>query len=119
LLFIALHFASPFPWIMAAVVIFWGGANFAFGSPLQTRMLVWAGDAPNLTSALIPASFNVGIAIGAVLGSTLLGAGVGYEYLPFIGAVCLVLAAATAVTSNDMEKRSSVVPPVPTPAAAE
>jgi DHA1 family inner membrane transport protein len=119
LLFIALHFASPFPWIMALVVIFWGGANFAFGSPLQTRMLVWAGDAPNLTSALIPASFNVGIAIGAVLGSTLLGAGMGYEYLPFIGAVCLVLAVITAVISNEMEKRSSATPPLAAAVPAE
>lgn len=119
LLFVALHYASPFPILMAAVVIFWGGANFAFGSPLQSRMLMWAADAPNLTSALIPAGFNVGIAIGAVLGSTLLGAGIGYEYLPLIGAISLALATLTAFISNEMEKRSSVLPPQPMAIPAE
>lgn len=119
LLFVALYLASPYPLLMAVVVIFWGGANFAFGSPLQTRMLIWAADAPNLTSALIPAGFNVGIAIGAILGSTLLGAGMGYQYLPFIGAVCLALAAATAIISNAVEKRSGAVPPAPMGVAAE
>lgn len=119
LLFVALYLASPYPLLMAVVVIFWGGANFAFGSPLQTRMLIWAADAPNLTSALIPAGFNVGIAIGAILGSTLLGAGMGYQYLPFIGAVCLALAAVTAIISNVLEKRSSAVPPAPMALAAE
>ncbi len=118
-LFIGMHFFSPFPWLMAATVIFWGGANFAFGSPLQSRMLMWAADAPNLTSALIPAGFNVGIAIGAVLGSTLLANGLGYQYLPFIGAVSLALSVIIAIASNEWEKRSHAVPPHPIGVPAE
>ena len=69
LMYVAIYFASPFPLVMAVAVIAWGGVNFAFGSPVQSRVLAWAADAPNLASALIPTGFNIGIAIGAVLGS--------------------------------------------------
>src|SRR5690606_3193765 len=49
LLFAGLYFVSPHPVLMSIGVVLWGGANFAFGSPLQSRMLIWAADAPNLT----------------------------------------------------------------------
>ncbi|MCW5720168.1 MAG: MFS transporter [Devosia sp.] len=116
-LFIALHLASPYPLPMAITTVLWGGANFAFGSPVQSRVLAWAGDAPNLASALIPTGFNIGIAIGAVLGANLLDAGFGYANLPLIGLVAALLAAAIAVFSHVWEKRSTPVPPAP--AAAE
>lgn len=113
--FILLYAVSPYPLVMAVVVVFWGGVNFAFGSPLQSRILLWAGDAPNLASALIPASFNLGIAIGAVLGATLLDSGFGYRNLPLIGAGALVLAAGVAIGSYRLERRS----PQPLPSPAE
>lgn len=117
-LFVGLYFASPYPILMSIAVIFWGGANFAFGSPLQSRMLMWAADAPNLTSALIPAAFNVGIAIGAILGASLIDTGMGYQYLPFIGAVSLLFAVATAITSAALERRNGHLPPLPAAAPA-
>jgi len=104
--FVLLYAVSPYPLAMAIVMVFWGGVNFAFGSPLQSRVLLWAGDAPNLASALIPASFNLGIAIGAVLGAALLDSGFGYRNLPLIGAGALVLATAVALISYWYERRS-------------
>lgn len=118
LLFVGLHFASPYAIPMSIAVILWGGANFAFGSPLQSRMLMWAADAPNLTSALIPAGFNIGIAIGAVLGAGLLDAGMNYQYLPFIGAVALALAALIATISGLAERAGGGNPPLPVSASA-
>lgn len=112
-LFLGLYAASPYPWIMPLVVVLWGGANFAFGSPLQSRMLMWAADAPNLTSALIPTGFNIGIAIGAVLGAGLLERGMGYQYLPLIGAVALALSVLIAIGSALLEKRAGNAPPSP------
>ena len=111
LLFVALYFISPFALPMFILVILWGGANFAFGSPLQSRMLLWAADSPNLTSALIPAGFNVGIAIGAVLGARIIEAGFGYQALPLIGVVCLALAAIIALISAIWELRSDALRP--------
>lgn len=112
-LFIGLYFASPYAIPMSIAVILWGGANFAFGSPLQSRMLMWAADAPNLTSALIPAGFNIGIAVGAILGAGLIEAGMGYQSLPLIGAISLALATIIAVWSGLWERRSAGHPPLP------
>ena len=118
LAFTIVYLVSPNPWIMTAAVLFWGGVNFAFGSPLQSRILAWAADAPNLASALIPSCFNIGIAIGAVLGATLLEAGFGYRNLPLIGTVALVLAMGIAVLSYVWERRSGVTQPQLAGAAA-
>lgn len=118
LMYVAIYFASP-SWIaMAVVALFWGGGNFAFGSPLQTRILQWAADAPNLASTLIPTAFNIGIALGAALGGGLIEAGIGYRNLPWIGFACLLLAAAVAVSSAWWEKRTRQVPPMLKEAAA-
>lgn len=106
LAFIAVYLVSPYPLVMAIAVLFWGGLNFAFGSPVQSRILAAAADAPNLASALIPSCFNIGIAIGAVLGAGLLDAGFGYRNLPFIGAVAMVLAALIAIGSYWAERRA-------------
>ena len=120
LAFAIVYLVSPYPLVMAIAVLFWGGVNFAFGSPLQSRVLAWASDAPNLASALIPSGFNVGIAIGAVLGSTLLEAGFGYRNLPLIGTLALILAMGIAILSYIWERRSgATVPQLVEAAAAE
>lgn len=115
-LFIIVHFVSPYPIAMALLAAFWGGTNFAFGSPLQARILTWASDAPNLASALIPTAYNVGIAIGAILGAVLLEANFGYANLPLIGVVTSTLCVALAISSHLAEKRSPARPPVVSPA---
>ena len=111
-IYMAIYFASPYAIVMAITVIAWGGVNFAFGSPVQSRVLAWAADAPNLASALIPTGFDIGIAIGAVLGAALLENGFGYRNLPWIGAGALLLAVAIAILSYVWEKRSGAVPPL-------
>lgn len=116
-MFTTLYFVSPYPMAMAVATILWGGVNFAFGSPVQSRVLAWAADAPNLVSALIPTGFNIGIAIGAVLGASLIDGGYGYGVLPLIGAVCSALAAGIAILSAIWDRSTGAQPPVP--AAAE
>jgi DHA1 family inner membrane transport protein len=103
---------SPYPILMGICVVFWGGANFAFGAPIQSRVLQWAADAPNLASTLIPTGFNIGIAIGAVLGAEMLENGFGYRDLPWIGAIALALSCAIAIASLILEKRSGATPPL-------
>ena len=112
LAFTLVYLVSPYPVIMGGAVLFWGGVNFAFGSPVQSRVLAWSADAPNLASALIPSGFNVGIAIGAVLGASLLEAGFGYRSLPLIGTAALLIALVIAIASYVLERRSDAVPPL-------
>lgn len=118
-MFVTIHFVSPYPVVMAIATILWGGVNFAFGSPVQSRVLAWAADAPNLASALIPTGFNIGIAIGAVLGAYVIDSGLGYGFLPLIGGISSALAAAIAIGSGLWDRSTGAMPPVPVAAAAE
>ena len=118
-MFVTIYFVSPYPIVMAIVTILWGGVNFAFGSPVQSRVLAWAADAPNLASALIPTGFNIGIAIGAVFGAHVIDSGLGYGFLPLIGGISSALAAAIAIGSGLWDHSTGALPPSPVVAAAE
>ncbi len=85
---------------MSILMVVWGAVGFAFGAPAQARILTAASDAPNLASTLIPSAYNVGIALGAVVGSLLLGAGSSYTALPLIGGAASLIAVGIAVLSG-------------------
>ncbi|WP_315924237.1 MFS transporter [Mesorhizobium sp. SP-1A] len=113
LMLAALYLAAPYPLPMVAAIFAWGGLNFSIGTAVQTRILGWTADAANLASSLIPAGFNVGIALAASLGATVLDAGYGYRSLPLFGAAAIVLAVAVAIASYMAELRSGAKPPLP------
>ncbi|RWF70943.1 MAG: MFS transporter [Mesorhizobium sp.] len=112
-----IYAVSPYPVPMVVAITVWGGLSFAIGTPIQTRILTWTADASNLASSLIPAGFNVGIALAASLGAAMLNAGYGYLSLPVVGALAMLVAVAVALASHLQEWRSSATPPLP--AAAE
>lgn len=112
-----IYAVSPYPLPMVIAIFVWGGLNFAIGTPIQTRILTWTADASNLASSLIPSGFNVGIALAASLGATMLNAGYGYRSLPVVGAIAMLVAVAVALASHVWEWRSRAAPPLP--AAAE
>ena len=109
----AMYLLSPYPLPMIATIVVWGGINFAVGTPIQTRILTWTADAPNLASSLIPAGFNIGIALAASVGAMLLAGGFGYRSLPLLGVFAMMVAAAVALVSYTRELRSGVRPPLP------
>ena len=115
---LALYLSSPYPLPMAVAIFVWGALNFAIGTPIQTRILSWTADAPGLASSLIPSGFNIGIALAAVIGATMLNAGLGYRSLPLIGAAALLLAVGVAAFSYAWERRSGTTPPLPAGAVA-
>jgi MFS transporter, DHA1 family, inner membrane transport protein len=108
-----MYAASPYPLPMVAAITIWGGLNFAIGAPIQTRILGWTADAPNLASSLIPSGFNIGIALAAFIGATMLNAGYGYRSLPLLGIAAMIVATAVALWSYMSEQRSGATPPVP------
>jgi DHA1 family inner membrane transport protein len=87
------------PWITAVLVLVWGALAFAFGAPVQTRILGNTRDAPLLAASLIPSAFNIAIAAGAWLGGALIDGGYGYTSLPWTGVIGSALAVAVAVWS--------------------
>lgn len=108
-----MYLVSPYPLPMIAIITLWGGINFAIGTPIQTRILGWTADAPNLASSLIPAGFNIGIALAASVGAMLLSGGFGYRSLPLLGVLAMAVATAVAFASYTWERRSGALPPLP------
>ncbi len=94
------------PWAMAVLVLIWGSTVFAFGSPVQTRILSNTQDAPLLAASLIPSAFNISIAAGAWLGGLMIDKGFGYQTLPWIGVVGAILSVVIAYVSWRRERRS-------------
>jgi MFS transporter, DHA1 family, inner membrane transport protein len=72
-----LYFAEPYAVPAVAMLLVWGALQFAAGTPLQSRIVEHAADAPNLASTLNQGAFNLGNATGASLGGMLLTAGLG------------------------------------------
>lgn len=84
LLILALVIASP---IMVAPLIFlWGIASFALVPPLQALVVQEAKEAPSLASAMNIGAFNLGNALGAMLGALMISAGFGLSSVPLAGA---------------------------------
>jgi DHA1 family inner membrane transport protein len=113
----AMYVVAPYPVPMLLVVMVWGALNFSIGTAVQTRILRWTADAPNLASSLIPSGFNVGIAIAAFVGATMLNAGLPYRTLPLVGVAAMAVAVVAAVLSKTAERRSGSRPPLPSAAA--
>jgi DHA1 family inner membrane transport protein len=84
---------------MAVLVLLWAALAFAFGAPVQTRILNNARDAPMLASNLIPSAFNIAIAAGAWLGGAMIEGGASYAALPWVGTASVAVALAIAIIS--------------------
>ncbi|MGC9270397.1 MFS transporter [Acidiphilium sp.] len=94
--------------LAVAVIAIWGVAVFTMVSPLQTRVIDHARDAPNLASTINQGAFNLGNAGGAWLGGAALGVGVSYARLPLIGAALAVLGLVVAITAFRLERHEPV-----------
>jgi len=98
-----------FSGIMAVcVLLVWGVAVFTMVSPLQTRVIDYARDAPNLASTINQGAFNLGNAAGAWVGGAVLGLGVSYLDLPLVGALMAVLGLAVALWTFRLERRQTI-----------
>ena len=67
-------------------LIIWGAAAFAVVPPLQMRVMSVAYDAPGLASSVNIGAFNLGNALGAIAGASVLNLGFSYSAVSFAGA---------------------------------
>lgn len=79
--------AMPYTVPTAAMVFLWGVASFALMPPLQMRVMAAAEGAPNLASSVNVGAFNLGNAVGAALGGSVIAAGFNYPIVAVAGAV--------------------------------
>lgn len=67
-------------------LIIWGAAAFAVVPPLQMRVMSVAYNAPGLASSVNIGAFNLGNALGAIAGASVLNLGLSYSAVSFTGA---------------------------------
>ncbi|KFC11152.1 putative transport protein, partial [Trabulsiella guamensis ATCC 49490] len=96
LLLMAIMLAIPFlaqSQIGAAIsMVVWGAATFAVVPPLQMRVMRVASEAPGLSSSVNIGAFNLGNALGAAAGGAVISGGLGYSFVPVMGAIIAALA---------------------------
>lgn len=75
----------------AVSMVIWGAATFAVVPPLQMRVMRVASEAPGLSSSVNIGAFNLGNALGAAAGGAVIQAGLGYSFVPVMGAMIAAL----------------------------
>jgi len=96
------------PLAVAAVLVVWGFLFLAPCVPLQTRVVEKAIDAPNLASTLNQATFNIGNAIGPLLGASALSLGLAYTWLPILGVGLTAMAVALALVALKSDRSVAI-----------
>ncbi|ESS56613.1 inner membrane transport protein ydhP [Enterobacter cloacae S611] len=71
----------------AIAMVVWGAATFAVVPPLQMRVMRVAHEAPGLSSSVNIGAFNLGNALGAAAGGAVISGGLGYSFIPVMGAI--------------------------------
>jgi len=74
------------PVMVVPLIFLWGIASFALVPPLQAMVVQEAAEAPSLASAMNIGAFNLGNALGAMLGALMISAGFGLNAVPLAGA---------------------------------
>ncbi|GLZ78678.1 MFS transporter [Actinorhabdospora filicis] len=90
---------------LVAAILGFGVVSFATVAPLQTRVLDQAAGAPTLASAVNIGAFNLGNALGAFLGGTVIDAGLGYTATGWVAALLGAGGLAVALASGAMDRR--------------
>ena len=89
---ILLPLALPTETTAAIALLAWGAAAFAIVPPVQMRVMQGAAEAPGLASSINIGAFNLGNALGAALGSSVVTLNLGYTAIPVAGGALAALA---------------------------
>ena len=89
---------------MFVVMILLGAIVYTFTVPPQTRIVHNSEGAPTLAATFIATAFNLGYALGAVVGALLLTVGLGYPSLPVVGIVAGLAAGAISLWSWRLDR---------------
>lgn len=98
----------PFALLSAVTIFLWGMTSFAIVAPLQMRVMSAASDAPNLSSALNIGAFNLGNALGALLGGAVISLGFGFPAVVISGAAMAALGLVLVIAWREKPASRSV-----------
>jgi Arabinose efflux permease len=93
----------------AVSMVIWGAATFAVVPPLQMRVMRVAHEAPGLSSSVNIGAFNLGNALGAMAGGAVISGGLGYSFVPVMGAIVAGIALLLVFFSSRSQREGAVV----------
>jgi DHA1 family inner membrane transport protein len=93
------------PAAMFILMVLLGAVVYTFTVPPQARIVHHSEGAPTLAATFIATAFNLGYALGAVVGALLLSEGLGYPSLPVVGIVAGLAAGAVGLWSWRLDRR--------------
>ncbi|ELI8228740.1 MFS transporter, partial [Yersinia enterocolitica] len=109
---LALHYTIGF-YLPAVLTLFiWSIVAFALCPMLQLLVVDQARDAPNLASTFNQSAFNLGNALGAWLGGTLLAFGLHLQQLPLAAMAVMIVALVTMLRLRMHFRRVAIVQPI-------
>jgi DHA1 family inner membrane transport protein len=91
--------------IVGPLIFLWGIASFALVPPLQSLVVQEAKEAPSLSSAMNIGAFNLGNALGAMLGAALISSEFSLRVVPLAGAGTAILAIIMALLFGHSRNR--------------
>lgn len=112
---LALTFTASHPLLVVLTVLVWGA--FAFGNVPALQVLVvqeaehHAPNAVDVASGLNIAAFNIGIAIGSVVGGLVVER-LGLMHTPWVGALIVLAALGLTLVSERQQRRGAAILPV-------
>ena len=112
-IFVVLGVFAAVPGVAVVSVVLLGGVAFLVAAPLNARVFQLAGAAPTLASAANTAAFNVGNALGPVVGGLAIAGGHGYAspswiaLALFAGSIGLGVAGRAADRTADPDRTSA------------
>lgn len=88
----------------------WGAAAFGVVPPVQMRVMQAAAQAPGLASSVNVGAFNLGNAVGAVLGGVVISQGLGYAAVPVVGGLLAAGGLGLAFIASAKRRRMALLP---------
>lgn len=88
----------------AAGLFAWGAASFAIVTPLQTRVMQAASEAPGLASSINAGAFNFGNALGATIGGGVISFDLGYSTISITGGLLAIASLFLALSARSTHK---------------
>ncbi|NDJ57342.1 MFS transporter [Enterobacteriaceae bacterium 4M9] len=105
---------AAMPWLAstelgaAVAMVVWGTATFGVVPPLQMRVMRVAHEAPGLSSSVNIGAFNLGNALGAAAGGVVISSGLGYTFVPAMGALIAALGLLLVIFSSSRRSAQEV-----------
>jgi DHA1 family inner membrane transport protein len=91
----------------------WATATFAAVPALQINVVTFGKDAPNLVSTLNISAFNIGNALGAWIGGTVIEQGFGLTRVPLAAAALAVVALLVTLINFRQRGNAELAPATP------